>query len=463
MESAGAISTAIIAVLQERYHFLVLLGADRIDPARFCSVFEPVSICGRESVSGWTGFPPPRQCEFPQLRWNFHDVSGPRIGSCGRRDILAIQAVDADSWLADVSQIDHLPWESGEHLPLHQTRSALAGIACGLVLRFPLQEQEVDSPRRSVLYGVSLFCRYQTRSSGHSQWLHHSVVRSAGFLERRLPACIMGRRHLACPHAPKMLLPQSHMNDHPVRDLIHEVGELEQEALPPDSALPSLAIPEISTAKLIVFQILFYVVAFGIRASFLEGPGLISLFKHFIKPENTLAHRPSILFDFFLYMTVACQFFPLPSLPPIAGTARLFPPVIVAVVGALGTCIANLNDYAILGMLFRHHKVRKIRDIHTYRRLLNFFDRYSFLTLSCAAFLPLPIDPIRLLAISRAYPYWKYIGATFVGRFPRYLLLAYLAKELPWKYVLVLFAVLSLPPLIKLISDIIRKRRHKTI
>ncbi len=232
------------------------------------------------------------------------------------------------------------------------------------------------------------------------------------------------------------------MNEHPVRDLIHEVNELEQEAIPPDPALPPLAIPEISTGKLVVFQILFYVTAFGFRALFLEGPGLLSLIKHFVKPGGTLAPGPSILFDFFLYMTLACQFFPIPSLPPIAFTAKLFSPLLVAFFGSVGTCIANLNDYAILGLLFRHHKVRKIRDINTYRKLLDFFDRHSFVTLSGAAFLPIPIDVIRLLAISRVYPYWKYVGATFVGRFPRYLLLAYLGKELPTKYVLVLFVAL---------------------
>ncbi len=250
------------------------------------------------------------------------------------------------------------------------------------------------------------------------------------------------------------------MSEHPVRELIHEVSELEQEAVPPAPALLPLAIPEISTGRLFVLLLVFYVSAFSIRGLILEGPGLFSLIKHFAKPGNAITPGPSILFDFFLYMTVACQFFPIPTLPPIAFMAKLFSPLLIAVVGSLGTCIANLNDYAILGLLFRHHKVRKIRDINTYRRLLDFFDRHAFLTLSGAAFLPIPIDVIRLLAISRAYPYWKYVGATFTGRFPRYLLLAYLGKELPSKYILVLFVVLSLPALVKLISDIMKKRSH---
>jgi ribonucleoside-triphosphate reductase len=134
--------------------------------------------------------------------------------------------------------------------------------------------------------------------------------------------------------------------------------------------------------------------------------------------------------------------------------------VLVAVVGAAGTCIANLNDYAILGWLFRHQRVKKVRDVQLYKKLLTFFDRYAFLTLSAAAFLPIPIDVIRLLAISRAYTYWKYILATFVGRLPRYLILAYVGKELPTKWILVIFLVSGIPALYKFISGIIKKKRR---
>jgi len=133
----------------------------------------------------------------------------------------------------------------------------------------------------------------------------------------------------------------------------------------------------------------------------------------------------------------------------------------VAAVGALGTCIANLNDYVILGWLFRHQKVKKIRDISAYRRLLTFFDRYAFLTMAGASFLPIPLDVVRLLAISRAYPFPKYVAATFVGRFPRYLLIAYLGKELPTKYILLLFLASIVPAAYKLTSDIIKKKRKK--
>lgn len=249
-------------------------------------------------------------------------------------------------------------------------------------------------------------------------------------------------------------------NTENLRELIHEAGELEREFVPPESAVPSLPIPEVASGKIFLFLAAFYALAVGFRVFFLDGPNLLALLKHFAKPGINVPNSPSILYDFFLYMCVACQFFPIPTLPPIAFTAKLFHPIAVAAVGAAGTCIANLNDYAILGWLFRHHRVKKVRDIRTYKRLLTFFDRYAFLTLSVAAFLPIPIDVIRMLAISRAYTYWKYIMATFVGRFPRYLILAYVGKDLPAKYIIILFLVSALPALIKLGSEIAKKRKH---
>jgi membrane protein YqaA with SNARE-associated domain len=226
-----------------------------------------------------------------------------------------------------------------------------------------------------------------------------------------------------------------------------------------ESELPPLTIPDIPSERIYILLISFYAILILIRILFLPGPSLFSLIKYLAKPGITPPATGSILMDFFLYMCVACQFFPIPTLPPIAFMAKVFHPILVSVIGSLGTCIANLNDYAILGWLFRHHRVKKIRDVNSYRRFLHFFDRYAFLALTVGAFLPIPVDVVRLMAISRAYTYWKYLLATFVGRFPRYLLIAYLGKELPVKYILILFLLSTLPAAVKIISGMIKKRK----
>jgi membrane protein YqaA with SNARE-associated domain len=241
-----------------------------------------------------------------------------------------------------------------------------------------------------------------------------------------------------------------------LKEVIEEAEKLEAEIVPPQPALPPLGIGEIPVGRILIFLLSFYLIVFVFRF-FLEGPSFLSLVKHLGK--EPIPRSFTILYGYFVYMCLACQFFPIPTLPPIAFTAKVFHPVVVAAVGAFGTSIANLNDYVILGWLFRHHRVKKIRDISAYRRLLTFFDRYAFLTLSGASFLPIPVDVVRLLAISRAYSFPKYVAAAFVGRFPRYLLIAYLGKELPAKYILIIFLISMIPAAYKLISDIIKKKK----
>ncbi len=234
---------------------------------------------------------------------------------------------------------------------------------------------------------------------------------------------------------------------------------LDPPEVPPEELLSPLAIPEIRVKRIFIFLIVFYSIVILIRVLYVDGPSLFTLLKEIRKPDVQIPRAGSILFDFFLYMCVACQFFPIPTLPPIAFVSKVFHPVLVAFVGALGTCIANFNDYAILGWLFRHHRVKKIRDIRAYQRLIHFFDKYAFLTLSAAAFLPIPVDVVRLMAISRAYTYWKYVVAAFTGRFPRYLLIAYVGKELPFKWIIIIFLISIIPAAIKLLSGMIKKRR----
>jgi membrane protein YqaA with SNARE-associated domain len=229
--------------------------------------------------------------------------------------------------------------------------------------------------------------------------------------------------------------------------------------VPLPSEVVPLEVPEIPVARIFIFLAIFFLTAICIRIFYIEGPSLLTLLKQVAKSNVQVPHSFSILYDYFLYMSVACQFFPIPTLPSIAFTAKVYPPVLVAFVGALGTVVAYVIDYGILGWLFRHQRVKKVRDIHLYRKLLKFFDKYAFLTVSAAAFLPIPVDVVRLLAISRAYNYWKYLAAAFVGRFPRYLILAYVGKELSVKWILIIFVISSLPAIVKFLSDIIKKRR----
>ena len=139
---------------------------------------------------------------------------------------------------------------------------------------------------------------------------------------------------------------------------------------------------------------------------------------------QVIPSRYAHLAGYFLYMSLACTFFPLNTLWIVLWLATEFPAWLVALVGAVGTSVANLNDYYLLSYLFEFDRVKRIRGRRGYQRAVAWFDRSPFLTLTVFSFLPIPVDLVRLLAISRRYSRLWFTAASFLGRLPRYLLLA---------------------------------------
>jgi len=143
-----------------------------------------------------------------------------------------------------------------------------------------------------------------------------------------------------------------------------------------------------------------------------------------------------------VYMSMAFTFCPLPTIWILLWTAREINPFSVALVGAFGTCIANLNDYHILNYLFKLEKIKRATGTRTYQGAVRWFGKAPFLTLSVASFLPIPIDVIRILSVSAAYPRGLYVLATFAGRFPRYLLITILGHEIQFSNTGILIVLL---------------------
>ncbi len=135
------------------------------------------------------------------------------------------------------------------------------------------------------------------------------------------------------------------------------------------------------------------------------------------------------LVGYFFYMTVACTFFPLPTPPTVLYMGELHHPLVVALVGGVASCLAGLIDYTLFLLLVRHGKVRRLQASSLYRRCALFFNKIAFLALVAAAFTPIPFDPFRFLAIASGYNRMGYLAAIFVGRTPRYYLLAKLGGQ----------------------------------
>jgi membrane protein YqaA with SNARE-associated domain len=173
----------------------------------------------------------------------------------------------------------------------------------------------------------------------------------------------------------------------------------------------------------------------------------------------------AVLAGLFVYLSLACTFFPLPTAwiiiwaaAPAEGHGLGLAPLLVATGGAAATAIANMHDYYLLTFLYRYKPVRKVRATPLYRRVAAWYNRAPLAALAAASFLPIPVDFVRLLAISEGYSRWRFALGSLVGRWPRYLALAVLADQfkLGWQWVLgiagatvVLGLWRGLPPLVR--------------
>jgi len=163
------------------------------------------------------------------------------------------------------------------------------------------------------------------------------------------------------------------------------------------------------------------------------------------------------------YLSLACNFFPLPVLWIVlaAGSFSGAAPWTVAFVAAVGTCIANLNDYHLLSFLLGYPKFARLKRRRFYKGAVRWFGKAPFLMIAAANLLPIPIDLVRPLAISSRYGRVHFTLAGFAGRFPRYLVIAYLGRELPltWDIILIVLLVTTVVPLVNVLVTLIRRGR----
>jgi membrane protein YqaA with SNARE-associated domain len=161
--------------------------------------------------------------------------------------------------------------------------------------------------------------------------------------------------------------------------------------------------------------------------------------------------RSSRLAGYFVYTVVACTFIPLPTTPYVIGMGKVFHPGIVAFVGAIGNCLAAWIEYYALAWLFSKTELQqKIGGNWFFQKFARFFQRAAFACLVFTGFSAIPFEPFRLAAILIRYPMRKYLLSVFIGRIPRYYLVAIIGNiyQISNQYLMIMVILMITIPLI---------------
>jgi len=142
-------------------------------------------------------------------------------------------------------------------------------------------------------------------------------------------------------------------------------------------------------------------------------------------------------------LTILCNtIIPIaPHEPVILLYGKLYPPWIVAICAGIAISVIEFVNYQILMFMINLRKIRRFREKQSYQRAEHYFSKFPFLSLLFACLTPVPFIPFRVLAVTTGYPARKYVLSVFIGRTPRFYLLAWIgiALNLPfWVYVIVL-------------------------
>lgn len=158
------------------------------------------------------------------------------------------------------------------------------------------------------------------------------------------------------------------------------------------------------------------------------------------------------LLGFFAYITAGTTFIPLPTPQWVMVYGERFNPVVITFVGGIGTSIACLTDYPLTAYMLRFKKIAGVKKTKAYQRSVRLFNKAPFISLLIAAFTPIPWEPFRILAAATRYNRLKYALSAFLGRTPRYFLLAKLQRDylkIPTKFLLGSILLLLLILLVK--------------
>lgn len=156
------------------------------------------------------------------------------------------------------------------------------------------------------------------------------------------------------------------------------------------------------------------------------------------------------LWFFFGYLFVDALFLPLASTIYVAYAGTRNPPLLVAVVGALGTTLGSIVQYYVVRFLVTRPSGLPGWLVRLRARIegaLSGSRNATFWALFIIYATPLGAGPLRLVAAAGGYPLWRFALAIFLGCLPYYFALASFghAVRLPtWVWACAIVAVIAL-------------------
>lgn len=127
----------------------------------------------------------------------------------------------------------------------------------------------------------------------------------------------------------------------------------------------------------------------------------------------------------------------IPHEPVLVAYGKLYPTEWVALVAGVSVCIVELFNYHSINLIADRTRLSTYIQTTTYRRAEKLFLWQPFASVVIAALTPIPFAPFRLLAATSRYDLRRYIVGIFIGRLPRFYLLAWAGKALNlplWMY-----------------------------
>lgn len=105
---------------------------------------------------------------------------------------------------------------------------------------------------------------------------------------------------------------------------------------------------------------------------------------------------------------------------------RLYPPLLVAVVGVAGTIYVEYLNYHLYRRVLQVNALGRVKRGKTVDTVLKYFSKAPFLTVWVCSWSPLPYWPVRFISPLAGYDVRRHLTATFLGRFPRLWFVAWL-------------------------------------